>query len=107
MITLTASRSSFALVYTESVRKAPEFFGDRELSLIFIAKRLREALQLEELLTGAGIHYLVETDSYRGGVVFQTTRIGAFFYVLPADESAARRLMCTHGFRPFQPLASL
>jgi hypothetical protein len=95
-----------AVVYTEGVRRTPEFFGDRELSLIFIAKRLPEALHLENLLTSAGIDYLIETDTYHGGVVFPSARVGAFFYVLPADECAARQLIAAHGFRPYQPLGA-
>ena len=43
-----------------SVLREPDFFEDRELSLIYIAKKLKEALALEQLLTEAGLDYLVE-----------------------------------------------
>jgi len=42
------------------VLREPEFLKDRELSLIYVAKKLKEALALEQLLTEAGLDYLVE-----------------------------------------------
>ncbi|RPI08093.1 MAG: hypothetical protein EHM65_10825, partial [Acidobacteriales bacterium] len=63
------------------MRKDHEYFQDREVELIYIAKRLSKAKKLEELLTSAGVDYLVETDQYFGGFIFQRVRIGAFFYV--------------------------
>ncbi len=75
----------------------------QELALLYVAKTLKEALRLEEVLTGAGFHYLVETDTYRGGVVFVSERVGAFFYVPPADDAAARAAMERAGFRPYRP----
>lgn len=89
----------------EGVLRTADFFGDRDLSLIYIAKRLKEALALEKLLTDAGYDYLVEADTYRGGLVFQTTRVGAFFYVLPEAEAGARNLMSANGFRPYKALS--
>jgi hypothetical protein len=83
------------------VRREPDHFGEAELALLYIAKRLQEALRLEKLLTDAGFDYLVEPDRYRGGVIFQAERIGAFFYVQPSDEPAARDTMERGGFRPY------
>jgi hypothetical protein len=80
------------------VRRDPEFFGDRELSLVYIAKRLKDALRLEEVLTGSGHDYAVETDTYRGGMIFVSERVGAFFYV--EAEAAVRDLMRKNRFRP-------
>lgn len=82
------------------MKQPPEFFGERELALIFIAKKLREALALEEVLTRAGIDYLVEADTYRGGVIFQTERTGAFFYVDPESEEASLAVLRQHGYQP-------
>ena len=82
------------------MRREPEYFGDRELSLIYIAKRLKDALRLEDVLTQAGVDYAVETDTYRGGLIFVSERVGAFFYVDPGTEEAARNLMRTNRFRP-------
>jgi hypothetical protein len=86
------------------MRRDPDFFGDQELALIYIAKRLKEALALESLLTGRGFDYLVEADRYRGGFIFQTERVGAFFYVTPGAERDARALLARHGYRAFEPL---
>jgi len=80
----------------------PEHFGDQELALIYIAKRLTEALRLENLLTEAGLDYLVEPDKYSGGIIFQSERVGAFFYVAPGDESAAKDTLSRGGFKPYR-----
>jgi hypothetical protein len=84
------------------VRREPEHFGEQELDLLYIAKRLKEALRLEELLTSAGVDYLVETDTYSGGIVFRSERVGAFFYVAPGDLGAARETMGRAGMKAYQ-----
>ena len=84
------------------MQRGPEHFGDRELALIYIAKRLTEALRLENVLTEAGVDYLVEPDKYSGGIIFQTERVGAFFYVAPGDEGAAKDTLSRNGFRPYK-----
>jgi hypothetical protein len=86
------------------MRQKPEFFGEEELALLYIAKKLNEALKLEGLLTNAGYDYLVEPDKYRGGFIFQTERVGAFFYVTPGVERAARDFLTASGFRPYEPI---
>lgn len=68
--------------------------------LIFIAKRLAEAQRLEGIFTAGGIDYTVETDHYEGGMVFRTSRVGAFFYVDPADREKAAAVMMEHGYVP-------
>lgn len=83
------------------MRQEPEFFGDQEMDLLFIAKKLRHALALEEALTQAGIDYAVEVDEYQGGVIFRTTRQGAFVYVLPQAIEKAREVTRAAGFTPF------
>ena len=86
---------------SKHMRREPDHFGETELDLLYIAKRLQEALRLEKLLTEAGLDYLVEPDRYHGGVIFKAERIGAFFYVLPTDAEAARHAMERGGFRPY------
>ncbi len=83
------------------MKREPEHFGDQELILIYIAKRLTEALRLEKLLDDAGLDYLVEPDRYSGGIIFQSERVGAFFYVIPHDEGAARDALSRNGFTPY------
>jgi hypothetical protein len=85
------------------VLRSAEFFGDRDLALVYIAKKLDEALALEKLLTEAGVDYLVEPDTYSGGFVFRSPRVGAFFYVPTESEESARQLMSAGGYRPYAP----
>ena len=81
------------------MRQDASFFKDRDVELIYIAKRLNEALQLETALTESQVDYAVETDTYSGGVIFRSQRVGAFFYVLPDVAERARAVMLEHGFR--------
>jgi len=69
------------------------------MDLIYIAKKLKEALKLESALTESGVEYAVEPDKYSGGVIFRSERVGAFFYVLPDAIEQARAVMHKHGFR--------
>jgi len=87
--------------YPETVRQDPDYFGDRDLNLIYIAKKLKEALALEKVLTDTGLDYLVEPDRYAGGTIFRSERVGAFFYVAPEDDPAAREAMLAGGYRPY------
>lgn len=76
------------------MRREPEFFGeDVELVLVYIAKKLKEALAIEKLFTESGLDYLVEPDTYTGGLIFRTERTGAFFYVAPESQTNARALL--------------
>lgn len=84
------------------MRKAPEDFEGSELELVYIAKKLKDALRLEALLTGRGIDYVVEPDHYVGGILFRTERIGAFFYVEPEAGEAAKAVLIENGMRPAQ-----
>jgi hypothetical protein len=82
------------------MKQDAEFFEGKEPVLVYIAKRLRDALKLETALTEAGVDYGVEADEYRGGVVFRSVRTGAFFYVLPETVEAAHQAMEKAGFKP-------
>ena len=84
------------------MRREPDHFGEKELILIYIAKRLKEALALEETLTQAGLDYLVEPDRYSGGIIFRTQRVGAFFYVDPSAAESAYQTMERAGYRPYE-----
>ncbi len=78
-----------------------DHLGDQELELVYVAKRLKEALRLEQLFTDAGLDYLVEPDRYSGGVIFRTERVGAFFYVAPENAAAAREVLTKEGLEPY------
>lgn len=83
------------------MRREPDYFGDEELPLIYIARKLKEALRLEKLLTDAGVDYLVEPDKYTGGIIFRSERVGAFFYVSEGSEGAAKEAMGRAGLTPY------
>ena len=84
------------------MRQDPDFFGEIELPLLYIAKKLKEALKLEETLTAAGIDYAVEPDTYRGGIISASERIGAFFYVAPEKLDEAREVLRGIRYKPYE-----
>ena len=84
------------------MQRDAEFFGERDLSLLYVAKKLKEALALEELLTDAQIDYLVEPDTYRGGIIFVSERIGAFFYVDPEKLDNAQGVLRANKYKPYE-----
>lgn len=86
------------------MHRVDDQFAEQELLLLYIAKKLREAKKLEELLTQAGIDYLVECDTYRGGIIFVSERVGAFFYVTDDAAEAARAVLRDNGYRPYEAL---
>jgi len=83
------------------MKQDTDFFDGREPSLLYIAKKLKDALALEHILTNAGVDYGVEADRYRGGFVFQSERVGAFFYVLEETLEPARKVLVEHGYKPY------
>jgi len=85
------------------MKRDASYFEGKEATLIYIAKKLRDALRLESVLAAAGVDYGVEADEYRGGVVFRSVRVGAFFYVLPETAEAARQVMEQNGYTPHVP----
>jgi hypothetical protein len=82
------------------MRREPEFFGDQELVLVFVAKRLKEALALEKVLDEEATDYTVIPTPFVSGLLFPFRRIGAFFYVAPEMAEAARGSMIRRGFKP-------
>jgi hypothetical protein len=87
------------------MRQEATFFEGKDPVLIYIAKKLNEAKRLESALTEAGVDYGVEADHYRGGIIFRSERVGAFFYVLPDSLEGARKVMARNRFRPPEELA--
>jgi hypothetical protein len=85
------------------MRRDDAEFADQDLVLVYIAKKLREAQSIEKLLWDAGLDFLVEPDTYRGGVLFVRELIGAFFYVQESDEAAAKATLTAAGLKPYQP----
>jgi hypothetical protein len=85
------------------MKQEATFFEGREPELVYIAKRLRDALQIEQAFERAGLDFGVEADTYQGGIVFRSERVGAFFYVLPQAAEEARNILMENGFRPMAP----
>ncbi len=83
------------------MRQNVDFFGGVDLVLLFIAGRLKEAKALEAVLDQTGVNYLIETDTYRGGFIFVSERIGAFFYCREEDAEAARTALQAAGYKPY------
>ena len=82
------------------MRKEAEDFDPAALTLVYVARKLKDALRAEAWLTAAGIDYSIETDEFTSGLVFRTKRVGAFFYVPAEGEAAARESLRQGGFRP-------
>ncbi len=55
---------------------------------------------MEKLFDDSELDYLVEPDKYKGGVIFASERIGAFFYVAPENSTAAREVLANASYRP-------
>jgi hypothetical protein len=83
------------------MKQEASFFEGKDPVLVYIAKRLKDALRLESILTEAGMDYGVEVDQYRGGIIFRGMRAGAFFYVLAEAAEHARHIMRQHGYKPY------
>lgn len=83
------------------MRREADHFGDRELALVYVARKLKDALRLEEALTSAAIDYYVEAEPYVSGTILKRQRVGAFFYVLPEIEVPVRQTLRDAGFDPY------
>ena len=80
--------------------REPEYFGDEELVLVYMARRLKEARAVEAALDAGSVDYAVVPEQYTGGVFFGSRRVGAFFYVSPLSELRARSALFAAGFIP-------
>ena len=85
------------------MRRQSEFFGDQELVLVHVARRLKEALAVEQVLDAAGLDYAVVPATYTAGLLFRSERVGAFFYVAPQSEDHARNVILQRGFKLSTP----
>jgi hypothetical protein len=80
------------------LRRDPDFFEDQELHLIYMARKLKESLAVERVLDVERLDYAVEPAYYQSGLLFRSTKIGAYFYVLPQDARRARLLLERQGY---------
>ena len=84
------------------MKQEASFFEGHDPALIYIAKKLKDAVALEQIFTAARVDYGVEADEYRGGVIFRGLRVGAFFYVRPQAVEVAHEIMRRHGYTPYE-----
>ncbi len=86
------------------MKKDADFFAEdppgHAADLIFVGKRLKDALKLEAILTEANIDFAVEPDEYQGGIIFKTARVGAFFYVRRENREQAVEVLLANGYIP-------
>jgi len=80
--------------------REPEYFGDEELVLVYMARRLKEARAVEAALDAGAVDYSVVPEHYTGGVFFSSRRVGAFFYLSPLYEQRARSALFAAGIIP-------
>lgn len=78
-------------------RVEPDALGHHELERVYIAGTLAEAKQVEALLTGHGVDYIVQVEEYRSSILFGP-RNGAAFYVTDAQATFCREQLTTSGF---------
>jgi hypothetical protein len=69
---------------------------DCELELVFIAGARAEAKAVEDLLTGAGIDYCLDSEPFlRAGWFGPVTLVGVGFFVLKGQAHFCRELLQT------------
>jgi hypothetical protein len=83
------------------MRREADFFGDTELVLVYMARRLKRALAVEKLLEEHGLDYFLGTAPYQSGLLFPTARMGVLFYVAPEDEETACTLLLECRYKPY------
>jgi hypothetical protein len=87
------------------MRHDPEHFGERELVLFYMARRLKDALALEKVLDQQEVEYTVVPAPYASGLLFPFRRVGAFFYSAPESYQDIVKIMLENGFKPLKPPA--
>ncbi len=85
------------------MRRDSEFYGEQELVLIFMARRLKHALAVEKIFDEAGLDYFLETANYQSGLLFLSTKVGVFFYTAPEEAERARTLLTGRGYKVYDP----
>ena len=78
-------------------RVEPPALENHDLTRVYIAGTLREAKDIEDLLTGNGINYVVQVEPYRASILFGP-RNGAAFYVTEEQAIFCRAQLASAGF---------
>jgi hypothetical protein len=78
-------------------RVEPTALENHNLARVYIAGTLREAKDIEDLLTGNGINYMVQVEPYRASILFGP-RNGVAFYVIEEQATFCRAQLSAAGF---------
>jgi len=78
-------------------RVAIEDFSDREITRIYIAQNIKEATQVEQMLSKQNIDYAIELESYFQITLFSSEYVGAVFYVLADQADFCREVLESAG----------
>jgi len=81
------------------MRREPNYFGEEELALVYLARRLKDALAVEQIFDVSGLDYALETGPYQSGLLFRSSKVGVYFYVRPQDAEQALTALSQHGRR--------
>ena len=65
---------------------------------IYLASSLREAKEVENLLTSRGVNYVVQVEPLGRSTLFGSTRHGAAFFVSAGQAAYCRTLLAESGF---------
>ena len=76
----------------------PEALDNHELTRIYIAGTLAEAKEVESLLSGHGVDYVVQVEAYRASILFGP-RNGAAFYVTKTQAPFCLEHLVASGFQ--------
>ena len=75
-----------------------ENFSDRSITRIYIAKNIKEAQSIENLLTQKNIDYALSVEPFLPPSLLQSERMGAAFYVESAQSDICRQLITDQGW---------
>jgi len=81
------------------MRRESEFFDDQELVLVYMARRLKHSLAVEQILDENQVDYFLETGPYQSGLLFRTTKVGVYFYTTSAEAPRVRALLSSRGYK--------
>lgn len=73
----------------------PETFDGKEIAVVYIAARLSEGKRVEEVLSGHGIDYAVDTEPFQHRLlgIFPVEYEGIGFYVFSFQAEFCRRAL--------------
>ena len=77
----------------------PATFDDKQVTMVYIAGRLREGKQVEQVLSDNAIDYAVDAEPFESRVlgILPVTYEGVGFYVLAGQADFCRRVLRAAG----------